>query len=191
MSGHLIVLGTNHLLQGARKAPKSIIDPEYRAYISSVIDGEDMDFVLEEGSDLGPTIAEGIANGKLGSGHYLDIDPSVEMRKALDIGSAAHSHCWNPTANVEVYDYWVELTISEQAKREVFWLQTIQGQGFRRAMLICGHGHVLSMSFRLEGAGYSVEARAYYPEHRLCERKHVTALPGQIVRFGDFDSPPQ
>src|SRR5271170_1164814 len=163
MSNHVIVVGTNHILQGAVKNSLSIIDPLYRSYITSIIPRDEVDFVFEEGSGLGPTIAEEIAEDTLGKDHYLDVDPSIAQRKVLGIGVAGEHHDLDPLTELEVHDLWGELFVPEQRKRENAWLQAIQGQSFSRGLLVCGLAHLLSIAFNLDSSGYSVEARAFNP----------------------------
>ena len=59
------------------------------------------------------------------------------------------------------------------ATREELWLRRIQEQVFEDALFVCGELHLLSISFRLRSAGYSVEAFHYMPWQDLCRRQHA------------------
>jgi hypothetical protein len=46
-------------------------------------------------------------------------------------------------------------------KREELWLQRMQQRKFESALVICGLVHLLSFSFRLQNAKFSVQAINY------------------------------
>ena len=75
MPRHITILGTSHDLQGAEKRKSSVNDPTFSEAIEFLLSGKD--FVFEEASGCGPTIAEKGAHEKLGPGHYLDVDLSL------------------------------------------------------------------------------------------------------------------
>jgi hypothetical protein len=58
--------------------------------------------------------------------------------------------------------------IDPHSARERLWLQRIQERSFGNGLLVCGFLHALSMSFRLQSAGYTVEAFCYLPWRRFC-----------------------
>jgi hypothetical protein len=82
------VLGVPHQLQGPKFAGY-VHNPTYSRFIEDLIKRE-VGFVFEEASGRGPSIAEDLAKSLLGSGHYLDVDPSRDERPkygiAMDVG---------------------------------------------------------------------------------------------------------
>jgi hypothetical protein len=84
MPRYITILGTSHDLQGAEKRKSSVNDPTFSEAIEFLLSGKD--FVFEEASGCGPTIAEESAHEKLGPGHYLDVDPSRAHRERYGIG---------------------------------------------------------------------------------------------------------
>ena len=47
------------------------------------------------------------------------------------------------------------------AKREELWLKRMRQHEFESALVICGLVHLLSFAFRLQAAGFSVQAINY------------------------------
>jgi len=180
----MIMLGTNHMLQGSKKHPHSIIDPLYRSLVTIINTEENVDCVFEEGTELGPTVAEEIAEEKLGKEHYLNVDLPIEKRKVLGIG-IARMHELSQMPRNEVPDLWFELNVESQRKRETAWLIAIQERKVERGLFVCGLAHLLSMAFSLESSGYSAETRIYNPEHRVCLRTHDVLIPGLRLRNGN------
>lgn len=172
------------MLQGSKRHAESIVDPLYRSLVTSIITEEKVDYVFEEGTELGPTVAEEIAEDKLGKGHYLNVDPPIDKRKVLGIGNMK-VHRLSQIPRNEVPDYWCELNLESQRRRETAWLTAIQGRQFERGLFVCGLAHLLSMAFSLESSDYSAETRIYSPEHRVCLRTHDVLIPGLRLRNGD------
>jgi hypothetical protein len=158
---HVTVFGTSHRLQGAELYNSNVHDPLYSVAINRLLDRKDA--VFEEASDCGPTTLEKLALDKLGSGHYWDVD------RQHGCGITGRSEPIDPngpptyTLNYE-YD-------SPQEKREDLWLRRIGEQEFERALFVCGYLHVLSMSFKLRGAGYDIESCYYLPHAKLCDKQ--------------------
>ena len=73
MARSVLVLGVAHELQGS-KFQGYVDDPSFGLLLKSSMNG--VDFVFEETAGLGPSKAEDLANSILGTGHYVDIDPS-------------------------------------------------------------------------------------------------------------------
>jgi hypothetical protein len=48
-------------------------------------------------------------------------------------------------------------------EREKFWLQQIEKQDFKNALMIRGQNHTLSFAFRLSAAPFNVKAVTYAP----------------------------
>jgi hypothetical protein len=160
----------------------------YRSLVTDIIAEGNVDFVFEEATGTGPTIAEEIAENKLRKGHYLDVDAPA-VRKEHGIGTTTRFHELDQMPRGELRVFCIELIVAEQQKRETLWLQAMQGKQFNSGLLVCGLAHLLSMAFRLESSGYSVKARIYNPEHRLCERTHHATIPGLVLRNGDDETP--
>lgn len=72
MSGHVIVLATHHELQGAEKRFGNVDDPLYAELLEELVDAQGLDFIFEEATGLGPTIAEKLSQAELGTERYLD-----------------------------------------------------------------------------------------------------------------------
>ena len=78
MNPRVTVLATLHVVQGAEKRVGNVHDPVYVALLEKLMLSEGVDFIFEEASGLGPTIAEKLALERLPFGHYVDIDPAKE-----------------------------------------------------------------------------------------------------------------
>jgi hypothetical protein len=76
MIPRVTVLATLHVVQGAEKRLGNVHDPMYVALLNKLMISEGVDFIFEEASGHGPTIAEKLALEQLPFGHYLDIDPA-------------------------------------------------------------------------------------------------------------------
>lgn len=162
MSRHLTLLGVNHRIQGAEKFDRTVHDLGYHEVVCHLLRGKD--FVFEEASGCGPTVAEKIAIEALGAQKYLDVDPAVEKRSTLGIGK---------TGEPDAFDrrIWYEFP-HEQEKRELLWLNAIQERSFHRALFVCGYLHLLSMAFRLRSEGFEVQSGIYMPYDALCSHQH-------------------
>jgi hypothetical protein len=173
--GHITILGTSHDIQ-VKGRKFSIDDRAYPKVIDLLL--FDKDFVFEEATGFGPTIAETKMTEKMGPGHYLDIDPALRDRAKHGIGDTS-----GPSAVIDHMvpsDGWLYgENVSEQAKREEVWLQRIRERQFHRAVLVCGYLHLLSMAFRLHLAGFRVEAYYYMPYDKLCRKAHMPENLGE------------
>jgi hypothetical protein len=69
MNPRLTVLATLHVIQGAEKRVGNVHDPMYVALLNKLMVSESVDFIFEEASGLGPTIAEKLALERLAFGH--------------------------------------------------------------------------------------------------------------------------
>jgi hypothetical protein len=160
----VILLGTSHRVQGAEKRNSNIKDPDYEALVRQLWQTFAIDFLFEEASGLGPTFAEKFALREMGPGRYKDIDPSAEYRKKLGITETSKDYRIG-SANLDTghWGYGREELIDAQEQRESFWLPFIRKQEFSRALLICGHAHLLSFAFRLKGENFDARAYSYMP----------------------------
>jgi hypothetical protein len=153
------VLGTLHTMQGAEKRPGNMHDPMYVALLNRLMSSEEVDFIFEEASGLGPTIAEKLALERLAFGHYVDIDPARSERAKLGIPlSALEPHMIGAPPKVAFAQWQV---LDGQTKREELWIKRMQQSEFKSALVICGLVHLLSFAFRLQAAKFSVQAIDY------------------------------
>ena len=164
MKKSITVFGTVHRVQGAFKAPnlKHVDDPDYRQFIEDQLRTSHFDFVFEEATEYGPTFAEDLTIKILGEDHYLDVDPGPKNRAHFDI----------PPSREECVPlgkgYLIPEDLDVQTRREELWVKRCAEQTFTCGLFICGHLHTLSLSFRLQEAGFSVvQASAYIPYRRL------------------------
>jgi len=159
LNPRVTVLATLHVIQGAEKRLGNVHDPVYVELLNKLMISEAVDFIFEEASGLGPTIAEKLALEKLPFGHYVDIDPARNERPAfgIPVSSAEPNMIGNPPT--VAFANWQILDV--HAKREELWLKRMQQREFQSALVICGLVHLLSFAFRLQNAKYSVQAINY------------------------------
>jgi len=159
MSRLVIVLATHHELQGAEKRIGYLADPFYPMLLEQLIGDEGVDFVFEEASGLGPTIAEKLSLDKLGSGRYWDVDPSADERKTLGIPTKSNEPFMLGTPPNATFADWQFPDV--HARREGVWIQRMSGKEFKKALFICGIAHGLSFSFRLQSSNFTVKSVTY------------------------------
>jgi hypothetical protein len=159
MVPRVTVLGTIHMVQGAEKRAGNMHDPMYEALLRKLLASEGVDFIFEEASGLGPTIAEKLAREELGSDHYLDIDPARAERAEFAIPANSHEPHMIGTPPKVAFANWQILDV--HAKRENLWIKRIKQHHFESALMICGLVHLLSLGFRLQEANFSVQAIDY------------------------------
>jgi len=159
MNPRVTVLATLHILQGAEKRVGNVHDPMYLALLHKLMGSEGVDFIFEEASGLGPTIAEKLALEKLAFGHYVDFDPARGERAEFGIPANSNEpHMIGEPPSVAFANWQL---LEAQAKREALWIRRMQQHEFRSALVICGLVHLLSFSFRLQEAKFSVQAINY------------------------------
>ncbi len=159
MNPRVTVLATLHVLQGAEKRHGNLHDPMYVTLLKDLIASEGIEFIFEEVSGLGPTIAEKLALQELGSGRYLDIDPANAARTVLGIRPSSNEPHIIGTPPKVAFAHWQILEV--HAKREILWMKRVQQRKFESALVICGLVHLLSFAFRLQAEQYSVQAIDY------------------------------
>jgi hypothetical protein len=159
MNPRVTVLATLHVLQGAEKRLGNLHDPAYVTLLKKLIISESLDFIFEEASGLGPTIAEKLALENLGAGRYLDVDPARGERAEFGIATNSHEPHMIGSPPRVAFANWQILEV--HASREELWLKRIQRQEFKNALVICGLVHLLSFAFRLQVANFSVQAIDY------------------------------
>lgn len=159
MNTRVTVLATLHVIQGAEKRLGNVHDPMYVALLNKLIASESVDFIFEEASGLGPTIAEKLSLEELGYGRYLDIDPGRGDRAEFGITASSNEPHMIGTPPKVGFANWQILGVHD--KREKLWLERIQQHKFESALVICGLVHLLSFAFRLQAANFSVQAIDY------------------------------
>jgi hypothetical protein len=159
MTPRVTVLATLHAIQGAEKRHGNMRDPMYLELLNKLMVSEGVDFIFEEASGLGPTIAERLVLEKFGFNHYMDIDPARSDRAEYGIHGSSHEPIMIGAPPKVVFANWAVLDV--QAKREELWMKQIQQRKFESALVICGLVHVLSFAFRLQTANFSVQALYY------------------------------
>jgi hypothetical protein len=185
MIPRVTVLATLHVVQGAEKRIGNVHDPMYVALLKKLMLSEGVDFIFEEASGLGPTIAEKLALEELAFGHYLDIDPARGDRQ--DYGIPAHSsepHMIGEPPSV-AFANWQVLDV--HARREELWLKRMQEHTFQSALVIVGLVHLLSFSFRLQEAQFFVQAINYANWQRQSSRRADSNILGENLRIFDWD----
>jgi hypothetical protein len=159
MNPRVTVLATLHVVQGAEKRVGNVHDPIYVALLDKLLVSEGVDFIFEEATGLGPTIAEKLALEKLAFGHYVDFDPPKEHRSDYGIPpSSSEPHMIGTPPNVSFANWQI---LDAHARREELWLKRIQQHEFQSGLVICGLVHLLSFAFRLQEAKFSVQAINY------------------------------
>jgi len=164
MVPRVTVLGTLHALQGAEKRLGNVHDPVYVALLNQLMTSEAVDFIFEEASGLGPTIAEKLALEKLAFGHYVDLDPARGDRAEFGLPLDSHEPHMIGAPPKVAFAHWQLLDV--HAKREELWIRRIQQSDFKSALVICGLVHLLSFASRLQTAKFSVQAINYANWHR-------------------------
>jgi hypothetical protein len=161
----VILLGTAHRVQGAERGICNIEDPDYETLVDQLCREYAVDFIFEEASGLGPTIAEKFALANIGLHRYKDIDPSAADRKKLGIPAETGKDYRIGKLNFDT-NHWGfarEELIDAHGTREYFWLPFIREQRFIKALVICGQAHLLSFAFRLKSDGFNMKAYSYMP----------------------------
>jgi hypothetical protein len=159
MNPRVTVLATLHVVQGAEKRVGNVHDPMYVALLNKLMNSEGVDFIFEEASGLGPTIAEKLALEQLPFGHYLDIDPARADRPDFGIPTNSSEPNMIGAPPTVAFANWQILDV--HAKREELWAERIQQHEFKSALVIVGLVHLLSFAFQLQAAKFSVQAINY------------------------------
>lgn len=168
MSRQIYVFGTHHLVQGPTLGnfPK-VNDPDYERHLDQLFLSGKFDFVFEEASDSGPTVAEKKCDKLLGAGRYLDIDRE-ELKGACGIEGKGEDR---------IAPNLFEANLGVQANRESLWVYQVKNQSFTSALLVCGYVHTLSLAFKLRAEDFCVDASYYVPHSKLCDRNHPGESP--------------
>ncbi len=168
----VLVLATLHQFQGPRFSG-FVEDASYGVLVEQCIRVREIEFVFEEaGKDHGPSIAEERSQAILGAAHYVNLDCSQDKFRKFGIaGTETEISHWIDDQDKARGKYSCQ-DVGEHKNREVQWLEEIQKQQFEKALVICGVGHGLSLSFRLQPQ-FTVELVTYLPHEKLCTRPHA------------------
>jgi hypothetical protein len=175
MSKLVIVLGTNHDLQGAERRNGNVNDPMYESLLKQLIVGEKLDFIFEEATGFGPTIAEKLSLATWGPERYLDVDPPRDQREKFGIPKDSNDFYMIGSPPEAAFACWQFHEV--HARREELWVQRMTKQPFKRAHMICGHAHTLSFAFRLRAANIDAKAITYAKSERdTFKRAHTRPM---------------
>jgi len=161
----MVVLGTDHALQGAEKLEdsKKIDDPTYGILVEKLVTYFSLDCIFEEASGLGPTTASKLQRPGL---EYLDVDPPGNERHLYGIPPGL------PFESFTIYDssdpripkpepYATQKKLATELGRERVWVERINNASFTNGLLICGAAHTFSAALRLDVSGFSVDVIIY------------------------------
>lgn len=165
MGRHIVVLGTDHALQGAEKVSckKKITDETYGVLVEKLIKDFSIEYVFEEASDLGPTTASRLKRPGL---EYLDVDPSGPDRRSHGIPDGL------PFEGYVIYEIddrrkpspeplATQKKVETEFAREKLWVERIKKESFTNGMMICGCSHSFGVASRLAAAGFTVDVIIY------------------------------
>jgi hypothetical protein len=163
MNRFVAVLGTTHEVQNGEKYWRRVDDPHFKPLLDMLVAEDTIDFIFEEATRLGPTIAEKLAL-TWGPDRYLDVDPPREERLKFGIPENTNQ----PISLGSPFDSPPAISADRafheaHAKREEHWLRQIMKQDFKKALMVCGQNHALSFAFRLSAANFNVKTITYAP----------------------------
>ena len=150
-SKSFVVLGVDHRIQGDPDVRGAFNDLDYRALIEAIISCGKIDFVGEE-RNLNITFAERITDQLLGTGRYINIDIPPGEREAQEIGD---------TTRMPLFNFETRHDLEAHDKRESFWVKRLVEKTAIRGLLICGSLHTFSVSLKLMGLKFKVDACTY------------------------------
>ena len=154
----LIVLGTYHNVQGLKNFRGSLPDPDYKPILEYLKQKHDVDFIFEEATGHGPSVASDMA-----AGGYFDIDSETTDEALSHFPEDSHTLVLEILDKFRVQEIPTKLGLTVQELRESTWVTKIKAQQFKTGLVICGVMHTLSIAFRLNAEGFGVEAYCYEP----------------------------
>jgi hypothetical protein len=165
MDRRIVVLGTDHALQGAEKIrpEKKTNDPTYRVLVDKLIKDYSVDCIFEEASGCGPTAASGFERPGL---RYFDVDLAGTERYQLGIPPGL------PFEGYVIYEIndprmpkpeplATQKSVATELSREQHWVEKISKEQFTNGLMICGAAHTFSVASRLLSSGISVDVIMY------------------------------
>ncbi len=158
----LIIFGTYHEVQGVQgvESFKNIDDPDYKTLLEELMALHKVDFIFEEASGYGPSVAS-----EMTTLPYLDMD-SETTDEALSKFPEPPQALFRTRTKVQ--ETAQKLGLECQDWRESCWVRKIKAEQFETGLVICGRTHSLSIAFRLQTEGYEVHVYTYEPIKRLC-----------------------
>jgi hypothetical protein len=161
-SQSMIIFSVLHQIQGPG-FQGYVEDPAYASWIKTFL-SQGVDFVFEEASGRGPSVAEDLTKARTPEVNYLDVDPSAAERGKYGISSSSGGGAIDP---VHSYDVYETVVLEDQMKREEEWLRRIKASTFTKGLFICGVAHGLSFGAKLQGSGIAVQELYNYIPHSL------------------------
>jgi hypothetical protein len=131
----------------------------YRSLLQELVAMENVDFIFEEATGLGPTFAQALSTALAVSVHYLDVDPATDERSSYGLPASTGEPYMIGNPPDAAFASWQIL--QAHAEREEIWVSRITEQRFNSALMICGLAHGLSLPFRLQSKGFVVKAITY------------------------------
>jgi len=163
MNRLVVILGTTHEVQNMEKFWRRVDDPYFRPLLDMLIAEDGIDFIFEEATGLGPTTAEKLAL-TWGPDRYLDVDPPREERLKFGIPENTNENITLGSPFSSPPGVAADRLFHEaHARREEHWLRQIVKQDFKKALMVCGQNHTLSLAYRLSAACFNVKAVNYAP----------------------------
>jgi hypothetical protein len=164
MTRLVVILGTTHEVQNMEKFWRRVDDPQFRQLLDILLAEDGIDFIFEEATGQGPTTAESLSL-TLGTNRYLDVDPPRDERKKFGIPEDTNGHIFlgSPVASPPTAVCAERVFHEAHARREEHWLRQIMKQDFKKALMVCGQYHALSLAFRLSAANFNVKVVTYAP----------------------------
>jgi hypothetical protein len=138
-------------------------DPAYAFWVKRFL-SQGVDFIFEEASGRGPSVAEDLTKARTPEVKYLDVDPSAAERPKYGI---SNSSTGGPIDPVHSYDVYETVVFADQMKREEEWIRRIKTSTFTKGLFICGVAHGLSFGAKLESGGITVQELYNYIPHSL------------------------
>ena len=125
MARSILVHGIPHQIQGPN-FQGYVEDESFGPWVRSLIRQFQVDFVFEEASGRGPSVAEGLVQSLQNKVGYLDIDPPANERHKYGIAQrTGEGGPIDPVRSLDVYEISY---VDEHKKREEEWLRRIQSK---------------------------------------------------------------
>ncbi|HEY1659948.1 MAG TPA: hypothetical protein VGG14_16465 [Candidatus Sulfotelmatobacter sp.] len=153
----LIVLGTDHGLQGR--------DQRLESLIVELIEREAVTMIAEENRVYAVTLGRQVAESL--SLPWVQIDMTLEDRVKAGIDGKLANRMQIRRYNDDGYpEMAIRYATREDGMREEFWLDRIEAAAKGGTVLvICGCLHCVPLSQKAEKRGHSIVAKLFHPEH--------------------------
>jgi len=163
MDRKIVVLGTDHALQGAEKVSfqKKINDPTYGVLLEKLIKDYAIECIFEEA--FGPTTASSLERPGL---KYVPIDPPGPDRKSHGIPEGLFFEAYtiyeiDDPRRPNPEPFATQKKVETEFAREKVWVERIKHESFINGLMICGCAHTFSVASRLADCGFSVDVIIY------------------------------